>query len=39
MKRFLKDTLKTDKIENIQLEELKKVVEGDKMISRIAYRR
>lgn len=39
MKKFLKDTLKTDQIEQIQLEELKKVVEGDKMLSRIQYRR
>lgn len=39
MKKFMKETLNTDKIELVKLEDLKKHVEGDKMISRIAYRR
>lgn len=38
-KAFLKQTLNTDNIEAVQLEDLKRVVEGDKMISRIQYRR
>lgn len=39
MKSFIKETLKTDKIEQIKLEDLKKVVEGDNMLSRIKYRK
>lgn len=39
MKRFLKQTMHTDQIENVSLDELKKVVEGDGLISRIKYRK
>ena len=39
MKSFLKETMKTDKIEQVKLEDLKKAVEGDNMLSRIKYRK
>lgn len=39
MKKFIKSTCNTEHIEQIPLEELKKVVEGDKMVSRIHYRK
>jgi len=39
MKRFLKQTMKTDQIDKVSLDELKKVVEGEGMISRIKYRK
>lgn len=39
MKTFIKATMKTDQIERINLEDLKKVTEGDAVISRIKYRR
>lgn len=39
MKQFLKDTLKTDQIENISLEKLKEVTEGESLIKRIKYRK
>lgn len=39
MKRFLKQTMKTDQIDKVSLEELKKIVEGEGMISRIKYRK
>ena len=38
MKDFLKKTMKTDQIDKISLDELKKVVDGEGMISRIKYR-
>jgi hypothetical protein len=39
MKAFLKDTMKTDQIEKVDLDELKKKVEGEGMLSRMKYRR
>lgn len=39
MRSFIQEKFKTDKIETIQLEDLKKAVEGDNMISRIKYRK
>ena len=39
MKRFLKQTMKTDQIDKVSLEDLKKIVEGEGMISRIKYRK
>jgi solute carrier family 8 (sodium/calcium exchanger) len=39
MKRFLKETMNTDQIDKVSLDELKKVVEGEGMISRIKYRK
>jgi len=39
MKRFLKQTLQTDEIEQLKIEDIKRVCEGDNMISRIKYRR
>ena len=38
-KKFIKETLNTEHIEQVQLDDLKKVVEGDKMLTRIQYRR
>jgi len=39
MKEFLKQSFKTDNIAKINMEELKKHIEGDNMMSRIKYRR
>ena len=39
MRSFIQEKFKTDKIETIQLDDLKKTVEGDNMISRIKYRK
>ena len=39
MKRFLKQTMNTDQIDKVSLDELKKIVEGEGMISRIKYRK
>ena len=39
MKEFLRKTMKTDQIDKVSLDELKKVVEGEGMISRIKYRK
>ena len=39
MKRYLRETMNTDQIEKISLEDLKKQVEGEGMISRIKYRK
>ena len=39
MKRFLKQTMKTDQIDKVSLDELKKIVEGEGMISRLKYRK
>ena len=39
MKRFLKQTMNTDQIDKVRLDELKKTVEGEGMISRIKYRK
>ena len=39
MKKFLKQTMNTDKIDQVSLDDLKKIVEGEGMISRIKYRK
>jgi len=39
MKTFLRETMKTDQIDKVSLDELKKIVEGEGMISRIKYRK
>jgi len=39
MKQFLKQTMNTEQIEKVSLDELKKVVDGEAMISRIKYRK
>lgn len=39
MKRFLKQTMNTEQIDKVSLDELKKLVEGEGMISRIKYRK
>jgi len=39
MKTFLKISMKTESIDKVNLEDLKKAVEGDQMISRIKYRK
>jgi hypothetical protein len=38
MKDFLMKNFKTDDIEKVQYKDLKKVVEGDSLLSRIQYR-
>jgi len=39
MRAFIKETMKTDQIDRVNLEDLKKAIDGDNMISRIKYRR
>lgn len=39
MKKFLKQTMNTEQIDKVSLDELKKLVEGEGMISRIKYRK
>lgn len=39
MKGFIKDTMKTDQIDKVDMEELKKQVEGEGMLARMKYRR
>lgn len=39
MKTFIKQTMNTDQIDKVSLDELKKIVEGEGMISRIKYRK
>jgi len=39
MKKFLKESMKTDQIDKVSLDELKKKVDGEGMISRIKYRK
>lgn len=39
MKQFLKETMKTDQIEQVSLAELKHAIEGDSMLNRIKYRK
>lgn len=39
MKTFLKAAMNTDQIERVNLDELKKAINGENMISRIQYRR
>lgn len=35
MKKFLRETMNTDQIERVNLDELKKAINGENMISRI----
>jgi len=39
MKGFLKETMKTDQIDKVDMDELKKQVEGEGMLARMKYRR
>jgi len=39
MKVYLKETMKTDQIEKVDMDELKKQVEGEGMLTRMKYRR
>tara|TARA_B110000285_G_scaffold229415_1_gene294095 strand:- start:1758 stop:2525 length:768 start_codon:yes stop_codon:yes gene_type:complete len=39
MKTFLKASMNTDQIEKVQLDDLKKAIDGDNMMTRIKYRR
>lgn len=39
MKQFLKETMKTDQIENVNMEQLKEAIDGESMIKRIKYRK
>jgi len=39
MKAFLRDTMKTDQIDKVDIDELKKQIEGEGMLSRMKYRR
>ena len=39
MKGYLKETMKTDNIKNINLEDLKKQINGEDLVSRIKYRK
>jgi hypothetical protein len=39
MKGFIKDTMKTDQIDKVDMEELKRQVEGEGMLARMKYRR
>jgi len=39
MKEFLKETMKTDQIENVSLEQLKTAIEGESIVKRIKYRK
>lgn len=39
MKEFLKQTMKTDQIENVNLEKLKEAIEGKSMLTRLKYRK
>ena len=39
MKSFVKDTMKTDQIDKIQLADLKQAIEGESLIKRIQYRK
>jgi len=39
MKSFVKDTMKTDRIESVQLADLKTAIEGEGLIKRIQYRK
>lgn len=39
MKSFIKETMQTDQIENVKLDDLKKAIDGDNMLNRIKYRK
>jgi len=39
MKEFVRQTMKTDQIDKVDLAELKKAIDGDNMITRMKYRR
>ena len=39
MRQFIKDNLQTDQIDRVNMDELKKAVEGEGLISRIQYRK
>lgn len=39
MQDFLKKSFKTNKIQNVDLDELKKAINGDHMIARLQYRK
>ena len=39
MKNFIKETMHTDQIDRIALQDLKQVIEGDQLVSRVKYRR
>lgn len=39
MRKFVVETMKTDQIDKVNLEELKKAIDGDNMITRLKYRR
>jgi len=39
MKTFVRETMKTDQIEKVNLDELKKAIDGEGLISRMKYRR
>jgi len=39
MKSFLRASMNTDQIDKVQLDDLKKAIDGDNMMTRIKYRR
>lgn len=39
MRAFIKDTMKTDQIDRVDLEKLKHEIEGDGLLTRIKYRK
>ena len=39
MRNFIKETMRTDQIDRVDYEELKRQVEGEGLISRIKYRK
>lgn len=39
MRQFLKETFNTDRIQNVEMDELKKAINGEHMINRLQYRK
>ena len=39
MRSFIKDTMKTDQIDRVDLDKLKNEIEGETMLSKIKYRK
>ena len=39
MRQFIKDTMKTDQIDRVDLEKLKHEIEGDGLLTRLKYRK
>ena len=39
MRQFIKDTMKTDQIDRVDIEKLKREIEGDGLLTRVKYRK